>query len=534
LQHAEKVAAVERAGPKAGGLRGLALRIGALSGWRRAAMAVLLGALATAALPPVHLVPVLVVSFTGLVWLVEGSAGEGRRAAWRAFATGWWFGLGHFATGLYWIAHALLVDAAKFGWLIPIVILGLSGGLAIFIGAATAVFRLSRLRGIAGVLVLAVAWTAGEWVRGHLWTGFPWNLIGSAWAGITPMMQPASVVGLYGLSLLTVVIAALPATLAAPVDGARRWRGFGLAALLLAVLWGAGAVRLAGAEPADVPGIRLRLVQPDIPQSLKWDPALRERHLIHTMQLTRQPGYEHVTHVIWPEASVPFPLSSDASLRQAIATIVPPGGLLLAGAPRVAGQGPTFQVWNSLYAIDGSGAIVGTFDKFHLVPLGEYVPLRGIVPLEKVTPGMTDFTPGPGPRTLSLPGMPPVSPLICYEIIFGGAVVDRAHRPGWLLNVTNDAWFGISSGPYQHFASARFRAVEEGLPLVRDANNGISAVVDAYGRVRARLGLGAMGVLDAPLPTALDPTPYARYGDATLAVLMLLTLGVAVLVRRVS
>ena len=516
----------------ADGLRRLALRIGALAGWRRAAMAALLGALGTASLPPVHLVPLLFVSFTGLVWMVAGAEGDHRRAVRRAFATGWWFGLGYFATGLYWISHALLVDAARFGWLIPPVVLGLAAGLAIFIGAAAAVLRASKLRGIAGVLVLAVAWAAAEWVRGHLMTGFPWNLIGSAWAAVLPMMQPAAYVGLYGLSLLTVVIAALPSTLAGSATGARRWMGTGLAAALLAVLWGGGAVRLAGAEPGSVSGVRLRLVQPDIPQSLKWDPALRERHVIDTMRLTRAPGYERITHVIWPEAAVPFPLSSDATLRQVVGSVIPPGGLLLAGAPRVAGQGTTFQVWNSVYAIDGSGAIAGVFDKFHLVPLGEYVPLRGIIPLEKVTPGMTDFTPGPGPRTLTLPGLPPVGPLICYEIIFGGDVVDRANRPAWLFNATNDAWFGISSGPYQHFASARFRAVEEGLPLIRAANNGISAVVDAHGRVLASLPLGGSGTLDSDLPAALPVTLYGRFGDIALAVLMGVVLGGAILMRR--
>jgi apolipoprotein N-acyltransferase len=518
--------------PAKNGVAGLARRIGALAGWRRAALAVLLGAFATAAMPPVYLVPALLVSFPGLVWLVEGSDAAGRRPAWRAFLAGWWFGVGHFATGLYWITHALLVDAAKFGWLIPFVIFGLAAGLAIFIGGATLALWRSRLRGVSGVLVLAVAWTVGEWLRGHILTGFPWNLIGSVWADLVPMMQPAAVVGLYGLGLLTVAIAAMPATLATESRGPQRWGATAGAALLLAALWIGGAMRLPAGEQPAVPDIRFRLVQPDIAQSLKWDPALRERHLIHTMRLTREAGDGRITHVIWPEAAVPFPLSADATLRQAIGTVIPPGGLLLTGAPRIAGQGPTFQAWNSLYALDGSGAIVGLFDKFHLVPLGEYVPLRGILPLEKITPGIGDFSAGPGPRTLALPGLPPVSPLICYEVIFGGAVVDPASRPGWMLNVTNDAWFGISSGPHQHFASARFRAVEEGLPLARAANNGISAMVDPYGRVTGSLGLGRMGVLDADLPQALPPTLYARYGDAIPGLLVVAALGLAFVLRR--
>ncbi|HEX2116440.1 MAG TPA: apolipoprotein N-acyltransferase [Alphaproteobacteria bacterium] len=513
------------------GIVALARRVGALTGWRRAALAALLGALATAAIPPVYFVPSLLVSLPGLVWLVDG-AGAARRPQWNAFFAGWWFGIGHFATGLYWIAHALLVDAARFGWLIPIVIFGLSAVLAIFIGAATLAMWLSRLRGPSAVLVLAAAWTVGEWLRGHIFTGFPWNLTGSVWADIVPMMQPAAAIGLYGLSLLTVAIAAMPATLATEARGPRRWLATTAAALLLAALWVGGVVRVPTGEQPAVPDIRLRLVQPDIPQSLKWDPALRERHVIHTMRLTREAGYERITHVIWPEAAVPFALSADATLRQAIGSVIPSGGLLLTGAPRIAGQGATFQAWNSLYAIDGSGAVAAVFDKFHLVPLGEYVPLRGIVPLEKITAGIGDFSAGPGPRTLTLPGLPPVSPLICYEVIFGGAVADPAARPGWLLNVTNDAWFGISSGPHQHFASARFRAVEEGLPLARAANNGISAMVDPYGRVTALLGLGRMGVVDATLPQALPPTLYARYGDAIPALLVVVALALAAALRR--
>ncbi len=517
-----------------GALSRLAGRVRALAGWRRVAASLLFGALATLAMPPLQLVPVLFVSFTGLVWLVEGASGARWHAARRAFAIGWWFGLAHFATGLYWISHALLVDAAKFGWLIPFAILGLSAGLAFFPGLAAMVLRLANTRGIAGALVLAAAWGAGEWVRGRLFTGFPWNLTGTAWTDLESMMQPAALVGLYGLSMLTVLVAAAPASLAGVARGARRWAPAALACVLLAVWWAAGTIRLLGAPADVVPGVRLRLVQPDVPQSLKWDPALRERHVLHTMQLTRQPGHDKITHVIWPEAAVPFPLSKDAALRQAIATVVPPGGLLLTGAPRVAGEGRTFHVWNSLYALDGSGAVVGVFDKFHLVPLGEYVPLRGIVPLDKITHGMGDFSAGPGPRTMPLPGLPPVSPLICYEVIFPGAVAEPGRRPGWLLNVTNDAWFGISSGPYQHLATARFRAVEEGLPLVRAANNGISAVVDPHGRVAARLDLGRMGVLDADLPQALEPTLYARLGNLAAAALGLVLLVLAAATRRMT
>jgi len=220
------------------------------------------------------------------------------------------------------------------------------------------------------------------------------------------------------------------------------------------------------------------------------------------------------THVIWAETAVPFFLANDPVRRAFLARAVPPGGLLIVGAPRTtpAPQEP-FRVWNSLEAIDGTGRIVGTYDKVHLVPFGEYVPLRVLLPFNKLTAGRTDFSAGDGRATLALAGLPPTSPLICYEVIFPGAVARRDDRPQWLLNLTNDGWFGRSSGPYQHLAAARLRTIEEGLPLVRVANGGVSAVIDAHGRTLARLGLGEAGVVDAPLPVALAPPPYARFGD---------------------
>jgi apolipoprotein N-acyltransferase len=254
------------------------------------------------------------------------------------------------------------------------------------------------------------------------------------------------------------------------------------------------------------------------------------------LELTKTPGFADRTHLVWPESAVPFALDNDARLRLAIAAVTPRGGLTITGALRVANDAARgVRVWNSVHAIDGAGALVASYDKFHLVPFGEYVPLRRyLTPLgvEKITAGAIDFTAGPGPATLDLPGLPSASPLICYEVIFPGEVVAPGKRPGWLVNLTNDAWFGITAGPHQHFASARFRAVEEGLPVVRAANNGISGVIDAYGRVTAHLALGRRGVVDAALPAALAPTPYARYGDMSLAALALIALGLAWALRR--
>jgi apolipoprotein N-acyltransferase len=280
------------------------------------------------------------------------------------------------------------------------------------------------------------------------------------------------------------------------------------------------------------PGVRLRLVQANIDQRLKWNPGERAANFGKYLSMTKGPGFDEVTHVIWPETAIPYVVARDAEARAAIAAVVPPKGLLIAGAIRTtlaAGVKP-FQVWNSAHAIDQSARIVGTYDKFHLVPFGEYMPLRGILPLQKITPGAVDFSAGPGPRTLALPGLPPVGLLICYEVIFPGNVLDRGNRPRWLLNLTNDAWFGESTGPYQHFAAARLRAVEEGLALVRSANTGISAVIDPYGRVIARLGLGVEGVLDSPLPLPLEGlTPYARFGDWIFLGLLAIAVGLALI-----
>ncbi|HER26075.1 MAG TPA: apolipoprotein N-acyltransferase [Rhodospirillales bacterium] len=303
-----------------------------------------------------------------------------------------------------------------------------------------------------------------------------------------------------------------------------------LAGVLLAGLWGIGLARL-GAAPAlgqnTVPGVVLRLVQPNIAQQDKWKPGLRVGNLKDqiAMSMAPAPG-PSPTHVIWSETAATYYLSADYPVRRAIAQAVPKGGLILTGAPRIttAGEKP-LKIWNSLYALDDRGDIVGTYDKSHLVPFGEYMPLRNITGLDKIVGKGTDFSPGPGVRTLRLPGLPPVSPLICYEVIFPGNVVDPEDRPEWMLNITNDAWYGTSTGPYQHFDAARFRAVEQGLPLVRVANTGISGVIDSYGRVVKQLNLGQKGSLDSALPKALTATVFSRYGNV-LALLLMVATGV--------
>jgi apolipoprotein N-acyltransferase len=502
------------AGPAAP-LQRSALWLASLTRWHRHLAALLLGVLAAASLPPVDMTPVLLISFPGLVWLTDGNTGYRS-----AFALGWSFGFGFFLAGLYWIAAALFVDIAQFWWLVPFAVAGVPAGLAIFTGTALlvshALCRLLRLGGIGRVLALVLCWCGAEWLRGHILTGFPWNLIGYAWSGAFPgalaLLQFASLTGIYGLSLLTVLIACLPARLG---DFSGR-RSFALIAVVVLIALPAswGAWRLANGHPGDVPNVTLRLVQPSIPQTMKQDPAALLGNFRRLFALSTSPATEPPTAIIWPEDAAPPFLDRDGGARQALAQAVPQNGYIITGTTRTdpAPEPPT-HVWNSMVAVDHDGNIRASYDKFHLVPFGEYVPLRGILPMQKITPGAIDFSAGPGPRTITLPGLPPFSPLICYEAIFPNAVVDPAHRPDWLLNITDDAWYGFTSGPFQHLAIARLRAIEEGLPLARAGDNGVSAMFDPYGRVTARLALDDVGVLDVKLPEPLPPTPYSRLGD---------------------
>ncbi len=510
----------------------LSLRIketlAAMSAIRRFAVSLSLGAFAATAFAPLYFIPLLVPAMVGLVWLTDTSPGPRS-----AFAIGWWFGLGYFVAGLYWIGYAFLTFPDRYGWMAPFAVLGLSAGLAFFIAFVTAILRLVPLSGAGRILLFSGLWTFFEWLRSWMFTGFPWNLVGSAWVVSDAMIQTAAIAGVYGLSLLSIAVAAMPAVLANRDKDGEAGRAFAavvIAAVTLGLVWAAGALRLAGASDRTQPGVMLRLVQPNIDQKLKWRADLRAKHVKDQIRMSLKNSAVAPTHVIWAETAVPYYLANEAKLRSSVAKAVPPGGLLITGAPRTqTPSGEPFRVYNSLHAIDRQGDVVATYDKFHLVPFGEYVPFRNILKFSKITEGSTGFTPGPGPRTIRLPGLPPVGPLICYEVIFPGQVTNANDRPQWLLNITNDGWYGNSSGPYQHFATARLRAVEEGLPLVRVANTGISGVIDAYGRTLARLELGNAGVLDSPLPVPLEGmTPYAMFGDwaALLAILAFVVAGI--------
>jgi len=511
----------------------LAQELAALSGWRRYGLGFVLGALLAGALPPVDLTPLIFISFPGLLWLDEGSAGP-----WASARLGYVFGLGFFVAGLYWIAAALFVDIARFWWALPFAVLGLPAYLALYSAAALGAIGLAttRLRLPAGarICLFAVAWSAAEWGRGHFLTGLPWNLVGYAWSGGFPgslaVLQSVAWIGIYGLSLVTVLAASLPALMGIPsllpMTQLRRAAPALGAALLILAPATAGAIRLQQV-PSGSTGTWLRLVQPSIPETMKWDPTAAEANFHRLIELSSGPAEHPLAAVLWPEAASPFLIERDEVHRAAIAAVAPRegsrDGYVITGALRAnPPPGPPARIWNSIEAIDSAGMIRAHNDKAHLVPFGEYVPFKEWLPLGKITPGSIDLSAGLGPQTIALPGLPAFSPIVCYEAIFPSAVVDGGARPAWILNVTNDSWYGRSSGPYQHFAITRTRAIEEGLPLVRVANNGISGVIDPVGRIVARTGLDSVGHADVPLPAALSPTLYAMAGDWLFAALLLL------------
>ncbi len=532
-------------------MRSFANLIIVLWGWRRFLVAFAAGALSALAFAPFDLFPVLWLTFPVFIWLIDGATaaeGAGFFARLRPAAlVGWSFGFGFFLAGLWWVGAAFLVEADTFGWLMPFAVVILPAGMALFWAFGAALTRLFWSDRWSRVLVFAVALSIAEWLRGHLFTGFPWNAVGYALTPMPLMMQSAALVGIWGLTLAACFIFSAPALLVAE-DPANLKAGrvaLVAAAVLLAAHLGYGAVRLAGGPDATVPGVHLRILQPDIPVDDRWGIAKADEIMQRYVSLSGNgkgaAGLAGVTHLVWPESAFPFLLTERPGALAAIADLLPPGVTLITGAARAervpqddGDDDSPLPIFNAIYVIDDGGEILHAYDKVHLVPFGEYIPFAGLLRrlgLRQLITLPGGFTAGTQRRTLSVPGAPPAAPLICYEIIFPGAVLPPGPRPGWLVNVTDDAWFGDTPGPYQHFLQARVRAVEEGLPLVRSANSGISAIVDGHGRVIASLGLGQMGAVNGDLPVALSPTPYARFGDLIFAVLLAISAAIALLTK---
>ncbi len=442
------------------------------------------------------------------------------RSAAVAARRGWWFGFGHHLLGLYWITEAILFEAARFWWLVPLAVPAVAAGLAVFIAAACAAARLAT-PGWPRVLALAGAWVLADLARQFVLTGFPWNPWGSVWAIPGTMgdifIQPAAWVGVHGLTLATVWLAGLPTL-------GWRWRAAGVA--VLAAWCGSGLLRLAQTIPPQP--LAVALLQGNIAQGQKFDRDFAVRIFRNYLDLTAQAAQAGASVTVWPETAFPGLLDRDETARRVIEEASRGAPALIGSVRYDAQQRPR----NSLFAVGAGGTISSVYDKWHLVPFGEYIPDWLPLPI-MVMPG-NGFAAGPGPRTLHAPGLPPFGALICYEAIFSGQIVDRTDRPAWLVNVTNDAWFGNSTGPRQHLAAARMRAVEEGLPLLRAANTGISAAFDAHGHELDRIPLQTTGIAVVELPGAMPATLFGRLGLWLPAISGSVALGAAVMARGLT
>ncbi|KUO56969.1 MAG: apolipoprotein N-acyltransferase [Alphaproteobacteria bacterium BRH_c36] len=517
--------------------------ISSQTGWRRRGLACAAGSLSVLAMAPFFLWPVLFLTLPVLVWLIDAPA-PGQSPLRAATHDGWWYGFGYFFFGLFWIGEAFLVEADIFAWMIPFAITLMPAGLAVFTAAACAAAKLAWRPGLSRILVLAVTMALAEYLRGHVFTGFPWNILGYALTGDDIAMQAAGIFGIYGLTLWTVVICATPlvmlATVAPPRDVTTAI--VSLTVLPLAALYAYGFAILPVTPLETVEGVKIRIVQPSVPQHHKW---AREKqgeifndHLIlsRTNEAGQSFGLAGITHVVWPEAAMPFlPLATPQAIS-AIGELLPPSAHLVAGALRLEnsnigdevrpGVRAKNKVFNSMIVFGPDGQAEAIYDKVHLVPFGEYLPFSETleqIGLEALTRIRGGFAVGPRPRPLlAVPGLPAVGPLICYEAIFPGAVIQGNERPDLLINVTNDGWFGNTTGPYQHMHQSRLRAVEEGLPLVRAANNGVSAMIDPYGRLTRSIALNVRGVIDVSLPKPRPMPVYARYGELSFLVTLML------------
>ncbi|WP_298818698.1 apolipoprotein N-acyltransferase [uncultured Roseibium sp.] len=499
-------------------------------GWQRWLLCIACGAASALALPPYNLPIVLLVTFPCLIWLLDGALEAVSGGALKRFRTGfglgWLFGFGYFLAGLWWIGAAFLVEAERFAWLMPFAVLAMPAGLAIFTGIGTAFSALFWSDRFRRVLLLAACLTLADWLRGHVLTGFPWNAFGYGFSGSLALSQTASLIGIYGLTFLVVAIFSTPAVLADTRPLRQRMSAVGLAAALLLVLAGYGAFRLQTIE-TKASDLDVRIVQPSIDQQDKWRPEFRDLIFRTFLDMTAAPlggdarvGQERI--VIWPESAVPFLLTQEPGAMFRIAQVLTDNTELVLGAVRAEAGPNGTEYFNSVYVVDGDGAVKGIYDKVRLVPFGEFVPFKSILESLGITnlaglPG--GFSPGYQRRPLSVSQGSRFLPLICYEAIFPGSVSGAEEGPDFLLNVTNDAWFGRTPGPYQHLAQARFRAIETGLPMIRAANTGISAIFDGKGEVIGKLEIFEKGVIDGQLPQRLGKTLYGVFGDLPMLII---------------
>ncbi len=473
---------------------------------QRAALAFAAGLASAMGFSPIDIWPLTLAGLALLLLLIPQAT-----SLRNALVLGWWFGFGHMLAGLYWIAQAFNFQDNMPAWSGWVAVVLLSVLMAIYPAAATGIAWRFRDR-LARVMAFAGAWMLTEWLRGYLFGGFPWNPLGVVLLPLFPTAQSASLIGGLGLSGLVALTAGALALLLRD----RAWRfGAGIAAVLVAATF-YGFVVLN--QPIAATDTRLHIVQANISQADKWRPDAEEANLRRYLALSGAAKADgKPSLLLWPEAAVIGLIEEEPWLRRRLARTLGAGDLLLTGGVQAirSDEGRAIAAHNSLFVLDDRGALRGRYDKNALVPFGEYLPLRGAmeaIGVARLAPGALDFWPGPGPRTLDLAGFPAVGPLICYEVVRPGHVVARGHRPAWLLNASNDAWFS-DAGAWMHLEQARLRAIEEGLPIARATPTGISAVIDARGRLLATLGRGKMGALSADLPGAAAATPFARGGS---------------------
>ena len=510
--------------------------------WQTRGLALTAGILAALAFPPFGILPGIL-GYGLLLWVLSRETDLRPR---RAFLYGWLAGLGYFGIGVWWVTEAFLVEAEIHGWMAPFALVLLAGGLALFWGLAALVFSVVSRGGWSRVFIFAALLSACEWLRGHVLTGFPWNLPGESWATGSAPSQLASVIGAYGLSYVTIALGAAPGLWPDLKSIEARSRLVVVCGFVLAGLYGWGEHRLAGAPEASRDGLMVRLVQADIDQKEKWRPENLESILKTYLTLSARPGARSPDVIIWPEGALPSVIDDliypDSPFLAGLGKTLKPGQTLMMGTNRISPRlDGGYIYYNSLIALrrdptapmDGF-RLTGVYDKNRLVPFGEFLPFSPLATrlgLRILVHMPEDFTPGPSPAPISPLGIPPVQPLIGYEALFPGLSGKTGPRPAWLLNISNDAWFGATSGPWQHLNIAGYRAIEAGLPMARATPTGVTTMIDAFGRPGPRLGLGQMGVVDAVLPPALPKTPYAKWGDLGLALMILASALLEIVVR---
>lgn len=494
------------------------------------------GALCNLAFAPFHFFPAAIISIAVFYFLLQKK--QSRKAD---FWLGWCYGFGYFFAGIYWIAISLLVDAKSFAWLIPFAITLIPSVLALYFALLASSYKFlitkfSYKKNHERILIFSMIWVVCEILRAFLFTGFPWNLLGYSLMFDDVLIQAASVFGVWGLSFFAVLFALLPTLFftiknkkIAKISAQKSDQIF--AGALFAILLASfvfGIARIDDKKITDDRNLKLRLVQGNIKQEMKWDAREKYRNFLKHISMTNSRDSGEVVATIWSETSVPYAVEADSEIVEKLKFAVPyhkgGGGMLVTGGIRLktSAEGEVEQVWNSVFAFDNKG-VMASYDKHHLVPFGEYVPLQKYFPfVQKITDGAIGFSEGEGPKTIH-GSLISFSPLLCYEVIFPDKIIDRNDRPDLLVNLTNDAWFGNSTGPYQHFDMARMRAVEYGIPLARVANTGITAFFDSFGRTKNKINLNQEGIIDVDLVKKLEPTIYSKYCFAPLFILLLIS-----------